>query len=86
MVLILVETRGQICPVVFLLFRTLSTGLENNDTSKCWSKICSLTLTYVVKLENCQNNISMYRCFPIKRFLAAQSSSRSLIFGWLVGE
>ena len=31
-VLILVESPGQICPIVFHLFKTLSLGLENNDT------------------------------------------------------
>ena len=34
-VLILVERTGQICPIVFLLFWTLSPGLENNDALKC---------------------------------------------------
>ena len=33
-VLILVKSKGQICPVVFHLFLTLSPGLENNDTLK----------------------------------------------------
>ena len=33
-ILILVESRGQICPVVFHLFSTLSPGLENNNRLK----------------------------------------------------
>jgi hypothetical protein len=64
--LILVESRGQICPIVFLLFRTISPGLENNDTLICRSDNFTTTLTFVVKLENCQNNISMYNCSPIQ--------------------
>ena len=45
--LILVESRGQICPVFFLLFRTFSHGLENNDTEKVWSDNFPTTLTYM---------------------------------------
>ena len=33
---ILVESTGQICPVVLHLFWTLSPGFENNHTLKCW--------------------------------------------------
>ena len=33
-VLFLAESRGQICPVVFILLRTFSHGLENNNTLK----------------------------------------------------
>ena len=36
-VLILVESRGQIWPIVFLLFWTLSPGLEKKDELKCYS-------------------------------------------------
>ena len=50
-VLILVESNGQICPVVFLLFRTFPLGLENTDALKCWSDSFRTTLTYVVKSE-----------------------------------
>ena len=64
--LLLVESRGQIFPVVVLLFRTFSPGLENHDALKCWSDNFPTTLTYVVKLENCQNKISMYGCSTIK--------------------
>ena len=42
-VLILVESRGQICPIVFTLLRILSPGLENYDTLKCWSCIFQLS-------------------------------------------
>ena len=55
-VMILVKSRRQICPIVFLLFWTLSTGLENNDALKCQSCIFPTTLIYVVMLENCQSN------------------------------
>ena len=62
-VLILVESRGQMCPIVFLLLRTFSPRLENNNTLKCWFDNFPTTLTYVVKLENYLKNISMYGCF-----------------------
>ena len=44
-VLILVESRGQICPNVFTLFWILSSGLEKNDTLKCSSCIFQTILT-----------------------------------------
>ena len=46
--LVLVESRGQICPVVSHLFKTLSLGLEKNNTLKCWSSIFPETLIYMV--------------------------------------
>ena len=58
-VLILVETRGKICLIVLLLYRTFSPGLTNNHTLKFWSDNFSTTRTYVVKLEYCRNNLSM---------------------------
>ena len=63
---ILVESTGQICPVVLHLFWTLSPGFENNHTFKCWSGIFSTILTYIIRLENCQNKISVYGCSPIQ--------------------
>ena len=65
-ILILVESRGQICPVVFHLFRIFPPGLDNNDTLKCWSGNFPTSLIYMIMLENCQNNISMYCCSPIQ--------------------
>ena len=38
-VLILDESRGQICPKVVHLFMTLSPGLKKNNSLKCWSNI-----------------------------------------------
>ena len=63
---ILVESTGQICPVVLHLFWTLSPIFENNHTFKCWSGIFPTILTYMIMLENCQNNISVYGCSPIQ--------------------
>ena len=63
---ILVESTGQICPIVLHLFWTLSPGFENNHTFKCWSGIFPTILTYMIMLENCQNNISVYGCSPIQ--------------------
>ena len=63
---ILVESTGQICPVVLHLFWTLSPGFENNQTFKCWSGIFPTILTYMIMLENSQNNISVYGCSPIQ--------------------
>ena len=45
--------------------RTLSTGLENNNTLKCWSSTFLTTLVYAVMLENFRSAISMYCCSPI---------------------
>ena len=50
---ILVESMGQICPVV-LNFFTLSSGFENNHTFKCWSCIFPTIFTSMIMLENCQ--------------------------------
>ena len=63
---ILVESTGQIYPVVLHLFWTLSPGFENNPTFKCWSGIFPTILTYVNMLENCLNNISVYGCSSIQ--------------------
>ena len=62
----IVKSIGQICPVVLHLFWTLSPGFENNHTLKCWSGIFPTILTYIIMLENCQNNISVYVCTPIQ--------------------
>ena len=56
-VLILVESRGKIWPIVYNLFRTLSPGLENNNTLKCWSGIFPYILGMLRCMTNCQNNI-----------------------------
>ena len=63
---ILAKSTGHVCPVVFHLFWTLSPGFENNHTFKCWSGIFPTILTYMIMLENCQNNISVYGCSPIQ--------------------
>ena len=63
---ILVESAGQIWPVDLYPFWTLSPGFENNRTFKCWSGIFPNILTYMIMLENCLNNISMYGCSPIQ--------------------
>ena len=63
---ILVESTGQICPVVLHLFWTLSPGFENNHTFRCWSGNFPTILTYIIVLENCQINISVYGCSPIQ--------------------
>ena len=63
---ILVESMGQICPVVLHLFCTLSSGFKNKHTLKCLSGIFPTILTSIFLLENCQNNISVYGCSPIQ--------------------
>ena len=60
------KTTGQICPVLSTRIWTLSPGLENNHTLKCWSDIFPTILTYMIMLENFQNNISVYGCSPIQ--------------------
>ena len=63
---ILVESMGQICPIVLHLFWTLSPGFANNHTFKFWSCIFPTILTNMTMFENCQNNISVYGCSPIQ--------------------
>ena len=60
------KTMGQICPLLLTRIRIFPPGLEDNYTLKCWSGNFPTSLIYVIKLENCQNNISMYRCSPIQ--------------------
>ena len=60
------RTKGQICPVLSLRFWTFSPGLENTHTLKCLSGIFPTILIYMIMLENCQDNISLYGCSPIK--------------------
>ena len=45
---------------------TLFPGLENNHKFKCWSGIFRKILIYMIMLENCQNNISVYSCSLIQ--------------------
>ena len=59
-------TTGQICPVISTRIWTLFPGLENNHTFKCWSGIFPTILTYMIMLENWQNNISVYGCSLIQ--------------------
>ena len=63
---ILVESTGQICPVVLIFFWTLSPGFGNNHTFKYWSRIFWTILSYIIMLENCQSNISVYGSSPIQ--------------------
>ena len=65
-VLIFVESMGQICPIVFLLFRTLCPGMEKTNSLKYRFDNIATQLTYVLLLENCRNNNSMYSCSPIQ--------------------
>ena len=60
------RTTGQICPILSTRILTLSPGLQNNHTFKCWSGIFPTVLTYMIMLENCQNNISVYDCSQIQ--------------------
>ena len=60
------RTTGQICPMLSTRIWTLSPGLEIKHTFKCWSDIFPTILTYMIMLENCQNNISAYGCSPIQ--------------------
>ena len=51
--------------IVFLAFQTFSPGLEKNEISKCGSEIFPHTVTYILRVENCQNLILMHSCLPI---------------------
>ena len=59
------ENLSRICPIVVCLFRTFSSQLGNNDTSKFSSDSFAHTLRYVANVKNCQNYIEMYQCPPI---------------------
>ena len=61
------QSKGMIYPVIFLLLWTISPSLEINDTLKCWSNNFPTTLTCIVKVDNCQNSISMNGYSPIKQ-------------------
>ena len=63
---ILVESTGQINPIVLHLLWTLSPGFVKNHTFKYWSDIFPTILTYIIMLENCQRNISVYGSSPIQ--------------------
>ena len=58
------RTTGQICPILSTRIWTLSPGLENNHTLKCWSGIFPTTWTYMLMFKNCQNQISVYGFMP----------------------
>ena len=60
------RTMGQICPILLTRIWTLSPRLENNHTLKCWSSTFPTILTYMMILEKCQNNISVYGYSPIQ--------------------
>ena len=57
---------GQICPLVFTRFRTLSPGLENIGTLECISDSFPGTLTYLSFLENSWNSAPMCSSSPIQ--------------------
>ena len=78
---ILVRSTGQICPIILYLFWTLSPGFENNHTFKCWSGIFPTILTYMIVLENCQNNISVYGWSAIQgtQFYSCWKGNRVLL-------
>ena len=57
---------GQICPLVFTHFRTLSPGLENIGTLECISNSFPGTLTYLSFLENSWNSAPMCSFSPIQ--------------------
>ena len=63
---ILVESTGQVCLIVLHIFWTLSPGFGNNHTFKCWSGIFPTILPYMIMLEKCQNNLSVYCWSPIQ--------------------
>ena len=50
------ENYGTNLSVLSTRIWTLAPGLENNHTLKCGSVIFTTILTYMIMLENCQNN------------------------------
>ena len=57
---------GQICPLGFTHFRTLSPGLENIGSLECVSGSFSGALTYLLSLENSWNSDPMCSSSPIQ--------------------
>ena len=57
---ILVESTGQIYPILLHLFWTLSPGFDKTYAFKFWSGIFPTIFIYMTMSENCQNNISVY--------------------------
>ena len=51
------KAMGQICPIIFLLFMTISPKLETNDTLQCSSESFPRIVTYILCVETCQNYI-----------------------------
>ena len=76
-ILFLVERRGLMCTIVFHLLRTLSPGLENNYTLKCWSKFFPTTLIDIVMFEKCRNNSLVYGILQsrVHKFYEARSAT-----------
>ena len=78
------KTVGQICPIVFLAFKTFSSGLENNKTSKCDSESFPTMVTYILCVENCQSYILTHNCIPIpgRLFYNVRKSHGPRIWEW----
>ena len=57
---------GQICPLIFTHFRTLSPGLENHGTLKCIFDSFPGPLKYLLFLENCWNSTPRCTFSPIQ--------------------
>ena len=65
---ILVESTGQICPVVLHLFWTLSPGLENNHTLKCWSDIFpTILLCWKIATFKCMVVLQFYSSWNLMK-------------------
>ena len=52
--------------IFFLIFLDFVPWIGEKNTSKCWFCLFPTTLTYMVMLQNCLNNISMCGCLPIQ--------------------
>ena len=85
------KTTAQIWPVLSTRIWTLSPGLKNNHTLKCWFGIFPTTLTYMIMLENCQSNFLVYSCSLIQwtKFHSCwnlmKSGSQSGTYAWRKG-
>ena len=64
--MVILKSRGQICRVLWTRIWTLSPGMEDNLTFNSSSGIFSTILTYMIMVENCQNNIWVYGCSAIQ--------------------
>ena len=84
--LILVESRGHICPVVFCLFRTLSPELEYTTPLKYWSDILKadffIAIT-ILLLQNLSSKLANKSLNMLIKWVKMENKFRKWIKSWI---